>query len=268
MTEIKLFASDLDGTFLNNRKSFSKLRFTSLLKKLDKENKYFVASSGRSFNGINKVFGPFNKTNRIAYVGQNGGLVYVNGKVIFESSLDVDLLKKIFDAGSKISVIPNRIIFEGRNNSFAAVYQIDRFPKMDIRNILIKDASEINEPIQKVSIHWNDADQELLAQELISLSGIKGVDTTSSGYGSLDIINKGISKAVGLQKLGDYLEIHGEEMAAFGDGDNDLQMLYYVGHPFVMPNAPKFMLEKFSSEQRAAADNNHSGVIKTINHLL
>ncbi|OIK87320.1 hypothetical protein ATW79_03985 [Oenococcus oeni] len=52
------------------------------------------------------------------------------------------------------------------------------------------------------------------------------------------------------------------------DGENDLEMLYYVAHPFVMPNAPDFIKREFSGEQIALSDNNHDGVLKTIDKLI
>lgn len=44
-----------------------------------------------------------------------------------------------------------------------------------------------------------------------------------------DVTPKGISKAVGLQKLGEYLGIAPEEMAAVGDGINDYPMFAFAG---------------------------------------
>ena len=57
-----------------------------------------------------------------------------------------------------------------------------------------------------------------------------------------------------------------EEMAAFGDNGNDLEMLRYVKYPFVMPNAEDFM--KVRIDNLAVNDNNHNGVLDTIEALL
>lgn len=235
-------------------------------------NKYFIASSGRSFNGIDHVFKEFNKEHKIPYIGQNGALVIVEGKTIFESNIETDDLKKIFMAFPELSIQPSRIMYEGRDHTYGMGEQTDFFIQQaqnrDPNYYTIENFSDINEPIQKVSIGWDNADQKLLAEELISISKVDGLRATSSGYGSLDVINDGISKAVGLQKLGTYLSIHGEEMAAFGDGENDLEMLYYVENPFIMPNAPDFIKSKFKKEQLALFDNNNSGVQKTIESLI
>jgi hydroxymethylpyrimidine pyrophosphatase-like HAD family hydrolase len=69
-----------------------------------------------------------------------------------------------------------------------------------------------------------------------------------------------------LAELANLWDISPEEMVAFGDNANDLEMLRYVKLPFVMPNAEAFMQERI--DQVAISDNNHDGVIATIERLL
>ncbi|OIK93976.1 HAD hydrolase family protein, partial [Oenococcus oeni] len=208
----------------------------------------------------------------ISFVSQNGASVYVDGKNIFRSSIDPELLEKVFYILPELSIKPDRIIFEGDLSTYAPDYQQkSKLNKMNTYNPkleIIHNFSEIKEPIEKIALFWKGIDQKLMAEELISKTKIKGVRATSSGYGAIDIINRGISKAIGLQKLGAYLGLHHDQMAAFGDGENDLEMLYYVAHPFVMPNAPDFIKREFSGEQIALSDNNHDGVLKTIDKLI
>ena len=90
--------------------------------------------------------------------------------------------------------------------------------------------------------------------------------TTGSGFGTVDILAPGVNKRTGLEKLGEIWNIKPEEMAAFGDNGNDLEMLRYVKYPFVMPNAEDFM--KVRIDNLAVNDNNHNGVIDTIEALL
>lgn len=66
---------------------------------------------------------------------------------------------------------------------------------------------------------------------------------TSSGHGDIDIIQPGIHKANGLKELGDILGIKLSEMCAFGDGDNDLEMLREVGDGVAMKNTIPAVLE-------------------------
>src|SRR5699024_1999493 len=52
----------------------------------------------------------------------------------------------------------------------------------------------------------------------------------------VEIVKKGINKAVGLHKLAHYYHIPQEQIIAFGDGDNDLEMIDYAGVGVAMEN--------------------------------
>jgi len=53
----------------------------------------------------------------------------------------------------------------------------------------------------------------------------------------IEIVKKGINKAVGLKRLSEYYSIPKERIIAFGDEDNDLEMLDYAGMGIAMGNA-------------------------------
>ncbi|MFX4012422.1 HAD-IIB family hydrolase [Streptococcus suis] len=59
----------------------------------------------------------------------------------------------------------------------------------------------------------------------------------TSGYGSVDILPAGIHKAWGLEQVLQDLGIQAEQVMAFGDSDNDLELLAYAGHSYAMENA-------------------------------
>lgn len=52
----------------------------------------------------------------------------------------------------------------------------------------------------------------------------------------IEIVKSGLNKAVGLKKAADYFNIPSERIIAFGDEDNDLDMLEYAGHGIAMGN--------------------------------
>jgi hydroxymethylpyrimidine pyrophosphatase-like HAD family hydrolase len=63
-----------------------------------------------------------------------------------------------------------------------------------------------------------------------------GVEVTTSGPDNLEIMAGGVSKGYGLQQLGARLRIPREAMLAFGDSENDLEMLRYAGVGVAMGN--------------------------------
>ena len=79
-----------------------------------------------------------------------------------------------------------------------------------------------------------------------------------------DIVNASTSKALGIQSVLDYYGWQKEEVIAFGDGGNDLEMLDMVGTAVVMGNA--------SPDVKSHADYitdsvDNDGVAKALRHL-
>ena len=100
---------------------------------------------------------------------------------------------------------------------------------------IIDDVSDINEPILKISLVLPHAANEFM-QDVKTVLGSK-VHVTTSGYGAIDIVNPEVNKATALAFMADQLHIAPEDIMAFGDGLNDLEMLEYVGHPVAMTNS-------------------------------
>mgnify|MGYP003298802458 CR=1 FL=1 len=63
------------------------------------------------------------------------------------------------------------------------------------------------------------------------------IDVYRSSPFFLEIVPKGIDKANSLETLGHIIGIRQEEMAAFGDGHNDINMIKYAGWGVAMSNA-------------------------------
>lgn len=90
-------------------------------------------------------------------------------------------------------------------------------------------------------------------------------EPTSSGHGDIDIIQPGMNKAAGLAELGQVLGIDLAEMAAFGDGGNDLEMLREVGCGVAMANAQP---DVTAVANATTGSNQEQGVLQWINHWL
>lgn len=58
-----------------------------------------------------------------------------------------------------------------------------------------------------------------------------------------EVLQRGITKAYGMQRLGDYLGKTREDIYAFGDGPNDIEMLQFAGVGIAMKNGSKCAFE-------------------------
>ena len=93
---------------------------------------------------------------------------------------------------------------------------------------------------------------------------VPGLYITSSVPQLLEFSKAGGGKGTGLCKLGEILGVGREDMIAFGDGDNDKEMLVYAGVGVAMANA--------GESCRAAADvmtlsNDECGVARYLEKL-
>ena len=90
-------------------------------------------------------------------------------------------------------------------------------------------------PVLKLMLFGAPAGLPALAEQICR--EVQGVEVTSSGADNIEVTAAGVSKASGLMVLGERLGIPPEAMIAFGDSDNDLAMLRYVGLGVAMGNA-------------------------------
>lgn len=98
----------------------------------------------------------------------------------------------------------------------------------DVKPIAGTDEFEIN----KLSIDLKGANLELVMEELT-----KEFDVVVHSDWLLEVNAKGFSKASGIKKVCQMLDIDRADTYAFGDSANDLEMLTYVAHGIAMGNA-------------------------------
>lgn len=267
---IKLIATDMDGTLLRDDRTFDYARMENLLDELDERGIHFVAASGNQYTQLRSYFNPVNP-DRVTYVSDNGALVMNHEEVIAESSITNEQIDRVIDWNNRVNAkLENLIVLSGHNGAYVSnhatpevigmvksfypiVHQVDKF-------------KEIEDNIFRFTFVWpQGVDVHQYIQQLRAEFG-EELHTTGSGFGTVDILAPGVNKRTGLEQLGEKWDIKPEEMAAFGDNGNDLEMLRYVKYPFVMPNAEDFM--KVRIDNLAVNDNNHNGVLDTIEALL
>lgn len=72
MKKIKLFATDMDGTFLNNENEYDREHFARLYKKMAERNIKFVIASGNQYYQLKSFFEEYKD---IIYIAENGALI-------------------------------------------------------------------------------------------------------------------------------------------------------------------------------------------------
>lgn len=81
----------------------------------------------------------------------------------------------------------------------------------------------------------------------------------------VDVLNQGCSKGHALQRWANFRGIPREQVMAVGDNYNDIEMLAFAGHPFIMGNASEELRGRGWGLTRA---NDQSGVAAALEQVL
>lgn len=272
MTKVDLVATDLDGTFLSDTKRINEDFFDQILKRLEATNGHFVIASGRDEEQIHKQFKPF--VGRYDVVADNGAVVRTaKGELLNVSGLSVAEVETMMQVVADLPFDPRQgALFTGHE----AVYMLRDQGRLNLAhqslvlmmfsNVkMIDSLDEIHEPILKVTITY--AEHQMMDFIAAARDALEDrAHVTTSGYGSVDIVAPDVNKANGLAYVAKHYGLNLEQdLVAFGDGLNDAEMLAKAKRPFAMPNGDKTLIATYPV---ADADNNHDGVLTTLENLL
>jgi hypothetical protein len=239
---IKLLASDLDGTLLQNGALLPSPKAYELIGQLKEKGIIFVAASGRQYHSLRKLFAPV--ADEIAYVCENGSLVMYKNEILYKAEMDENLVTKM------LQVIEEHPNYQAVPSTAKGTYVSDRYHEIAtlMRNSYnyqieeIPDIFNLPEPAIKISVYCESGMTQKDDDFFKSLFGEEAMIATS-GITWLDMMAKGINKSVGLRELANHLGIAIEDCMAVGDHYNDYEMLQTVGHPVAVENAQAGILE-------------------------
>jgi Cof subfamily protein (haloacid dehalogenase superfamily) len=81
----------------------------------------------------------------------------------------------------------------------------------------------------------------------------------------VDVLNAGCSKGYALERWANHRQITRDQVMAIGDNYNDIEMLAFAGHPFIMGNASEELRDRGWTLTRSNAE---SGVSAAVEHVL
>lgn len=257
---IKLIITDLDGTLLTNEKLISDRNKAAIAKAQEKGVMVTVAT-GRMCVAAAHYARRIGVT--LPIISCNGGLVRpYTGKAVFTHCFTRELAREVIAlcyerdwnvqwyVDDKVYVKKfNAKLFRGYNliDDFAVTEIGDDFESYldDVIQIVIRDLDGNIGSIQKF-IH-EKFQGRLTVQQNTEVS--------------VDVDALGINKAVGIEVLLKELGITKDEVMAFGDADNDIEMIKYVGVGVAMGNA---IAEVKEAADLITDDNEHDGVAAAI----
>ena len=230
---IKLIASDMDGTLLDEHGKVPEETY-DLIAQLAEKGVRFVATSGRRYDRLCQFFSPVQ--DRMDFVASNGAQVYIGGR---EFDREVYSHLAIKELVQTVCMFPNMhlALFDNVNS-----YLLDEESKFvrevdkDLPNV--KRILELPDPsvsIIKASIYCDDGNVMDNAYVLQRELGDK-FTFAPSGKAWIDAMQPGITKASGIKQVLEYYGITPDEAMSFGDAMNDYEIARYIEHSCAMEN--------------------------------
>ncbi|GLV76837.1 hydrolase [Streptomyces hygroscopicus subsp. hygroscopicus] len=119
-------------------------------------------------------------------------------------------------------------------------------------------------PVLKLLAHHRELAPDAFLQLARSVAGAYGDFTRSSPSALLEVSGRGVSKASTLARCCAQRGISAEEVMAFGDMPNDLEMLMWAGTSYAMANAHPDVLAATSHRTGANTEDGVAAVIERI----
>ena len=284
---IRLIASDMDGTLLNNEHKIPE-KNVELIKYAQNNNIEFVVATGRAYY---EALPALEENNIVCdVISFNGGVVYnKNREIISITPLQIkDLYYTIgifkslginYQLYTKNTVYTNSIetdiqAYSDLIRSIGSTPNVEHLRKeakirlqkgqiTEVDNIELHLNEEDNPPIKVIGIS-NDFEKLVKAQKLLSEND--NIAVTSSGKNNLEIMDKCATKGHALKQVADEHKISLKNTLAIGDNLNDEAMLSIVKYSVAMENAMPQLKEiaKYTTEK----NNEEAGVADTVFKLL
>ena len=230
----RLIASDLDGTLLTEGTRSVSDRAIALITAYIRRGGIFVAASGRQTENIRDIFAPIR--DEIGYICYSGGLCLYRGETVYKRFHEPALAEEMTRAFEATADCEAMISAPGAELISLKEPELLRYLKDDVGAYteVANDLCRYTDRAFKVSLYNKDANID--RQYWKARFGAR-CDALDSGTVWMDFMPTGVSKGAALQALLDRLNIAAEDCAAFGDNENDRDMLRLVGCPVAMSHA-------------------------------
>ncbi len=265
MNLVKMIVLDLDGTLLNREGKVSE-ESSSYLKKLKANGYVIVVATGRIYESVNSAMNGFDCVNYV--ITDTGASCYdtSNGHPIFNNPIELKVAQKFTNYYNDncifIDICDKNTIYKYSdiNDDY---YFINLTKDWDYIFSNCKEISHI-----AISMRTTDQVMELYNKLKIDIPelNINIMQDSFSDRKWIEAIKKGCTKYRAISELAKRLNIRNDEIMAFGDGLNDVDMLKNCGIGVALSNALPIVKENADFVTRY--DHNNDGVIEFLKDYL
>jgi Cof subfamily protein (haloacid dehalogenase superfamily) len=257
MNNIRLVATDLDGTFLRNDKTISPANLDTL-KRLGSSGIIRVAATGRNMLKVKEVIPDHVPFDFIVYSSGAGIFDWHKNRHIFTKNISVPSANHLISYF--ISEDVNFHAFRPAPENHLHWYHrgsepCDEFERYHLHHQMharnIPDSGKLNSELCQflVVIPGDERKFFLLKSRIEALSPeirvIRATSPLDTGYIWMEIFHKTVSKGSGVLFLCNLLGIDPENTLGIGNDYNDIDLLEVTAHSFLTDNAPEELKKSF-----------------------
>ncbi|MEQ9764125.1 Cof-type HAD-IIB family hydrolase [Streptococcus jiangjianxini] len=273
---IKAVFFDIDGTLLNDSKRVEKATVLAI-KSLKEQGILVGVATGRGPGFVQPFMDNLGLDFAVTY---NGQYIFTRDKILYQNQLPKSLIyrviryagdkKREISLGTASGLVGSGLIEMGTStfgqivsrlvpkkltktveNSFKKIIRRIKPQNIDYLKTIMR------EPVFQIVLVATQGESQKLRDKFPQIT-----ITRSSPY-SIDLISDGQSKIKGIEKIGDIFDFDLDEVMAFGDSENDMEMLTGVGIGVAMGNGQ----DKLKSIANYTTDsNNRDGISKALAH--
>ena len=234
----------MDGTLLDAKGQMDLPRLEKILDQLDQRGIRFVIATGNEVYRMRELLGHL--VDRVVLVVANGARIFDGNQLIQAQTWDDRIVEKAIayfnDRACQdqfvVTSMNGSFVKEGTVftdlESFMTPEMIEKFyQRMQFVDEL---TSDLFGGVLKMSMVVGEERLSSVLEEINDLFDGR-VRAVSSGYGCIDILQAGIHKAWGLEELLKRWDLNPQQIMAFGDSENDVEMLEMAGIAYAMGNA-------------------------------
>lgn len=257
---VKLILVDIDGTLVNDDKKILNRTKKALIECQERGIKVVIAS-GRSPNGISNYAQELDLAKYKNYISAQNGSILIkqdNQKQVANHTLNYDkskeLLQYIKESGLSTMIYYGGKVFTDDKNKFL------------VESTSADNRSEIAERKDFFdNLDFIPNNIVMMGKDGLLEEWMPGIEDKFGKYFDFVLTSKtyfeamppGISKATSLKDLCDLYDIPIEDTLAFGDSDNDYEMIKEAGIGVAMKNATKKILQV---ADYVTSSNNDDGI--------
>ncbi|WP_454387396.1 Cof-type HAD-IIB family hydrolase [Streptococcus sp. Marseille-Q8145] len=269
---IKMIATDMDGTLLDPRGELDLPRLTAVLDQLEERDIKFVIATGNEIQRMRLLLGDL--TERMTLIVANGARIFEKNEMLLGTFWQPDLIADTLayfqgqEREVHLVVTSTKGGFVQDGTDFPMISKImteemaAHFYKR--MNFVPNLQNHPFEEVLKMSVMVDEAQAAEITRQ-INTAFAGRLSAVTSGYGAIDIIQEGLHKAWGLRQLMDRWQIKSKEIMAFGDSENDLEMLELADFSYAMENGDE-KIKRIAS--LLAPANAEAGVLQVIEQYL